>query len=66
MTLQDMVPNVILNLADASFVGLFVLALTSVVPALTSILTLAWVALRVYEMDTVQCWIKKRRCPKND
>lgn len=36
--------------------------LTSALPVLAALLTVVWTSLRIYEMDTVQCWLKGRKC----
>lgn len=62
MTLHEYLSGNVLSVIDLSSVTLLGLALLSLVPAFTSILTLIWIAIRVYETDTIQCLIHRRKC----
>lgn len=55
---------------DIAFVGTFVASLFSVLPALmtalTTITTLAWSCIRLYETATVQNWLARRRAKREE
>lgn len=55
----------LLHTIDISAVLVLSSALIGIFPAMTTVVTFIWVCLRVYEMDTIQCLLHKRKCKKD-
>ena len=57
----DHLPDGIKHLFDALSVTALLGSLISVLPAVASVLTILWTAIRIYETDTVQAFINRRK-----
>lgn len=66
MTLQAMIPGNVLSLIDLSSLVVLGGVFTGVLPTATAVVTFIWVCVRLYETDTIQCLVHKRRCPKDE
>lgn len=49
------------NVGDLVSVFTVVGALIEVLPSIAALFTIVWTGLRIYESDTVQGWVKKRK-----
>lgn len=49
---------------DAVSITTMLATLMQILPAVSAILTIVWMGLRIYEMDTVKEWLKKRKGKK--
>jgi hypothetical protein len=47
--------------ADIASVGIVLGAIAGFLPAIAALFTIVWTGLRIYESDTVQKWLAKRR-----
>ena len=47
------------DLLDSAAIFATVGSMTDILPPVAALFTIVWTALRIYEMDTVQRWIKK-------
>lgn len=47
------------NWLDVVSIGTVVATFLSIVPHVTACLSLVWVCFRLYELDTIQKWLKK-------
>lgn len=56
---EDNGPN-LTHLFDAGAVAILPLVFASILPAVATVLTVIWMAIRIYETDTVQRWFKKK------
>ncbi|NBC35545.1 hypothetical protein GTZ99_03130 [Novosphingobium sp. FSY-8] len=50
---------------DAISITALVGSIVSMFPAVASLLTIIWTAIRIYETDTVQRWVAGRALPKD-
>lgn len=51
---------------DLASVGLLLVTLLSWLPHITSVVTLIWACVRLYETKTVQGWLARRRASRGD
>jgi hypothetical protein len=49
---------------DVASIGLLITALFQLIPGVTTIITLLWSLIRLYETATVQAWLARRRARK--
>jgi hypothetical protein len=49
------------NELDFTFVGLLLMTLLGWLPHITTVVTLVWSCIRLYETKTVQAWLGRRR-----
>jgi hypothetical protein len=49
---------------DAASIGTVIGALAGLLPSIAAVFTIAWTAIRIYETETVQSILRKRRKPK--
>lgn len=47
------------DILDSAAIFATVGSMTDILPPVAALFTIVWTALRIYEMDTVQRWIKK-------
>lgn len=47
------------DLLDSAAIFATVGSMTDILPPVAAIFTIVWTALRIYEMETVQRWLKK-------
>ena len=66
MNLDSLLPANVVSALDATFVTIFFASLISWAPPATVLASLIWVLIRIYETDTIQCLVHKRRCPKDE
>jgi hypothetical protein len=53
--------NFIVNVGDAISLTVLFGWLVSALPAVATLLTIVWTALRIYEMCTVQRWLNRKK-----
>ena len=46
---------------DAASVGVVIGTITNYLPATAALLTIVWTCIRIYETETIQKWLKRRR-----
>ena len=51
------------HLFDAGAFTILLMWFAEALPAIATLLTIVWSGIRIYETDTVQRWIKRRRKP---
>lgn len=64
MTLRDVwehIPESLKHLADAISVTALLGYFADMLPLIATCLTIAWTSIRIYETQTVQGWLAKRR-----
>lgn len=49
------------HVLDGASVATALACLTALLPPLAALASLVWTCIRIYETDTVQTWLKKRR-----
>lgn len=49
---------------DAASIGTVIGALAGLLPSIAAVFTIMWTAIRIYETETVQSFLRKRRKPK--
>lgn len=66
MTLEGILPANVVTTLDATFITIFFASLISWAPPATALASLVWVLIRIYETDTIQKLVHKRRNPKHE
>lgn len=67
MSVTNNIPLSIVNLLDGSaFVTAAAGLFTDMIPPATSALVFVWALIRVYETETIQCLLHRRKCYKGD
>ncbi|WP_374414298.1 hypothetical protein [Novosphingobium colocasiae] len=62
----DQVPDGLKHLGDVLSFTALLGSLVDVLPAVASLLTILWTAIRIYETDTVQRMVKRERTDRCD
>jgi len=62
MIISSFLPMNVLAVVDVSFITIGVMALLGIVPAITAVMSMVYVGIRLYETDTIQCLLYKRHC----
>jgi hypothetical protein len=66
MTLTSNLSEATLHVLDGSAPATFLGVTLNLIPQATTVIVFLWVLVRLYETDTVQCWVHKRKCHKED
>lgn len=65
--MKDVLPNIDKNFLDITSVGITIGTLLSVLPHIAAVLTILWTAIRIYETETIQTILgRKKDVPKQD
>jgi hypothetical protein len=59
--MSDATNEVVRAIGDTASVATVVGTLSGYMPSLAALFTIIWTAIRIYETDTVQGWIKRRK-----
>ncbi len=59
--MQQSTQEVVKHGLDFASIGVVLGTISQVLPAIAALLTIIWTGFRIYEMKTVQCWLKKRK-----
>jgi hypothetical protein len=64
--MNDQIDAVMKNVGDLSSLTILVSYFFGALPVVATMLTIIWTALRIYEMETVQLWLKKKGLINDD
>ena len=56
----DNMPDPVKISGDGTSIGVVVATLTEILPAVAAVFSIVWMAIRIYETDTVQKLLKKK------
>lgn len=62
---MDHMPDPLKTTGDGTSIGVLVATLTDTLPAVAAIATIVWTLIRIYETETVQKILKKRKKNKD-